>query len=181
MLGTWFSVVWFSPAGVEDCGPVASGRPQAEWTEREILLRFYAATGGPEGMWEDASNWGSARPLEEWYGVFVDGDGKVDSLILTGNGLDGVLPESLGRLTGLTALDLMGNRLSGTIPAALGSLANLDFLDLSRNRLTGVKQLAVQPDLCQVVAQGLDHAAYARFRSTPSRVFLHSLNDVGGH
>ncbi len=137
MLGTWFSVVWFSPAGVEGCGPVASGRSQAEWTEREILLRFYAVTGGPEGMWEDASNWGSARPLEEWYGVFVDGDGKVDSLILADNGLAGTVPGNLDRLTALTTLDLMDNRLTGTIPAELGSLAHLEFLDLGRNRLTG--------------------------------------------
>ena len=137
MLGALFSVVWFFPAGVEGCGPVPPGRPQAEWTEREILLRFYAATGGTNGMWEDTSNWGSARPLEEWHGVFVDEGGKVDSLILVGNGLEGMIPESLVRLTGLTALDLKGNRLSGSIPAALGSLAHLDFLDLSRNRLTG--------------------------------------------
>ena len=113
------------------------GRPSAEWTERDILLRFYAATGGPEGLWEDTSNWGSELPLEEWCGVFVDEDGKVESLLLAGNGLEGVVPESLGQLTGLTTLDLMGNRLSGTIPAALGVLAHLDFLDLSRNRLTG--------------------------------------------
>lgn len=137
MLGALFSVVWFSPAGVEGCGPVPPGRPQAEWKEREILLQFYAATGGPEGLWEDTANWGGDSPLEEWYGVFVDGHGKVESLILAGNGLAGTVPESLGRLTALTTLDLMGNRLSGPIPAELGSLAHLEFLDLGRNRLTG--------------------------------------------
>ena len=138
MVRELFGVVWFSPAGVEGCGPVPPGRSQVEWTEREILLQFYEATGGADGMWGDTSNWGSARPLEEWYGVFIDGAGKVDSLILAGNGLDGVLPESLGQLSSLTTLDLMGNRLSGTIPAALGLLATLDFLDLSHNRLTEV-------------------------------------------
>ena len=132
MLEALSSKFWFSPTGDGNSGSVWSG-----WSEREILLQFYAATGGPEGMWEDTSNWGSELPLEEWYGVFVDGNRKVESLILGGNGLQGVVPACLGGLTNLTALDLIGNRLSGTIPPVLGSLANLDFLNLSRNQLTG--------------------------------------------
>ena len=132
-----FGVVRYAPNGVEGCGPAPPGGPQPAGTEREILLRLHAATGGPEGLWEDAANWGSELPLEQWYGVFVDGDGRVESLVLAGNGLAGAVPESLGRLTGLTALVLRGNRLTGPMPAALGALAHLEFLDLGRNRLTG--------------------------------------------
>ena len=106
-------------------------------TEREILLRIYRETGGADGAWKYDDNWGSTSPLEEWYGVWVDEDGKVDGLNLGGNGLVGTCPECLGQLTGLTELSLIGNRLTGSIPAKLGMLANLDFLDLSRNRLTG--------------------------------------------
>ena len=137
MLNGWCGGVRYAPNGVEGCGPAPPGRPQPAGTDREILLRFHAATGGPEGLWADAANWGSERPLAQWYGVFVDGAGRVESLLLAGNGLAGAVPASLGRLTGLTALDLTGNRLSGPLPAELGALAQLDFLALGRNRLTG--------------------------------------------
>jgi hypothetical protein len=41
------------------------------------------------------------------------------------NNLNGTIPESLGSLTGLTALDLYDNELTGTIPESLGSLTGL--------------------------------------------------------
>ena len=132
-----FYSVWFSPASDDGRGQVQPDSPAANLTERDVLLRLFQATGGPEGFWVDATHWGSAQPLAEWYGVYVDGGGKVESLILADNGLEGVVPACLGMLASLTTLDLIGNRLSGNIPAALGSLANLGFLDLSHNRLTG--------------------------------------------
>ena len=132
-----FRGIWFSPADDNGRGQVQSDCPAVDLTERDVLLRLYMATGGPEGFWVDATHWGSAQPLAEWYGVYVDEGGKVESLILAGNELEGVFPACLGMLASLTTLDLMGNRLSGIIPAALGTLANLAFLDLSHNRLTG--------------------------------------------
>lgn len=132
-----FCSVWFSPASDDGRGRVQPDCPAVNLTERDVLLQLFKATGGPEGFWVDATHWGSAQPLAEWYGVYVDGGGKVESLILADNGLEGVVPECLGTLTSLTTLDLMGNRLSDNIPAALGTLANLGFLDLSHNRLTG--------------------------------------------
>ena len=132
-----FCGVWFSPPSDDGRGQVQPDCSVASLTERDVLLRLFKATGGPEGFWGDATHWGSAQPLAEWYGVYVDGDGKVESLILAGNGLEGVVPECLGMLASLTTLDLMGNRLLGNIPAALGTLANLGFLDLSHNWLTG--------------------------------------------
>lgn len=146
----------FTSDGGEVGGRVPQGGPAATLTEREILLRIYEATGGTEGAWEDDANWGSARPLEEWYGIFVDESGKVDSLHLAGNGLVGTCPESLGQLTSLTSLDLMGNRLTGSIPAELGALADLDFLDLSHNRLTGPIPAALG-DLAKLRVLVLNH------------------------
>ncbi len=128
------------PVGFTPTGPTGKGggrRPGYALTEREVLLRLYAATGGAEGCWRGVTHWGSERPLAEWYGVFVDGTGQVESLLLAGNGLQGALPEELKALPGLTSLDLTGNRLTGTIPGTLGDLAALTFLDLSHNRLTG--------------------------------------------
>ena len=128
------------PVGFTPAGPTGKGGGRGRGsplTEREVLLRLYTATGGPEGRWQEVAHWGSARPLAEWYGVFVDGTGQVESLILAGNGLQGALPEELKALPGLTSLDLTGNRLTGTIPVTLGDLTALTFLDLSHNRLTG--------------------------------------------
>ena len=128
------------PVGFTPAGPTGKGGGRGRGsplTEREVLLRLYTATGGPEGCWQEVAHWGSERPVAEWYGVFVDGTGQVESLILAGNGLQGALPEELKALPGLTSLDLTGNRLTGTIPVTLGDLAALTFLDLSHNRLTG--------------------------------------------
>ncbi len=129
-------MVGHTPAGPNGAGgrlgPAHSALP-----EREVLLGLYRTTGGPEGRWQEAAHWDSTRPLAEWYGVFVDAGGQVESLILAENGLQGPLPESLGALPGLTTLDLTGNRLTGPIPAPLGDLTALTFLDLSHNRLTG--------------------------------------------
>ena len=133
----WSGNGLFAPDGGEVGGHVQPGGAAAPLTEREILLRIYRATGGTEGAWKDDANWGSTSPLEEWYGVWVDEDGKVDGLNLGGNGLVGTCPECLGQLTCLTELTLIANQLTGSIPAQLGMLANLDFLDLSYNQLTG--------------------------------------------
>ena len=130
------------PVGLTPAGPNREGgrRPcpaASAMREREVLLWLYRTTGGPEGRWQEAAHWGSELPLAEWYGVFVDETGQVESLILAENGLQGALPEGLGALPGLTTLDLTSNRLTGTIPATLGDLVALTFLDLSYNRLTG--------------------------------------------
>ncbi|KAJ0537933.1 putative non-specific serine/threonine protein kinase [Helianthus annuus] len=51
--------------------------------------------------------------------------------------LNGSIPESLGRLTGLTDLDLQSNLLTGPIPESLGRLTGLTHLNLQSNLLTG--------------------------------------------
>ena len=52
-------------------------------------------------------------------------------------GVDGEIPETLGRLGSLTHLDLSVNDLSGSIPAELGNLQMLQELKLDDNRLSG--------------------------------------------
>ena len=59
-------------------------------------------------------------------------------LDLSDNALTGSVPESLGSLTRLTALNLSRNELSGAFPnAAVRELRKLARLDLSRNKLSG--------------------------------------------
>jgi Leucine-rich repeat (LRR) protein len=49
----------------------------------------------------------------------------VVGLALSGVGLRAALPESIGRLTALTALDLSHNGLTGPLPGALAQLVYL--------------------------------------------------------
>ncbi|KAM0028249.1 putative leucine-rich repeat domain superfamily [Helianthus debilis subsp. tardiflorus] len=84
--------------------------------------------------------------------------GKLTKLYLSGNFLNGSIPESLGKLRLLQVLDLSGNKLTGhipsfpeklieldlsgnylngSIPESLGNLRLLQVLSLSGNKLTG--------------------------------------------
>ena len=111
---------------------VESPGPQ---TDREVLEVLYDATGGAN--WSDSTNWKTAAPLAEWYGVATDEEGRVTELSLSENGLRGPLPGALGNLPNLEGLDLGGNGVTGPIPAALGRLSNLRSLGLWGNELTG--------------------------------------------
>ena len=104
-------------------------------SDRAALEALYDATDGPS--WNDSTNWKSAAPLDEWYGVTADASDRVTELRLGENGLIGSIPTALGRLGALKWLDLSSNELRGSIPSALSSLGNLFFLNLSRNDLDG--------------------------------------------
>ena len=67
-------------------------------SERDILIQFYHDTGGDN--WADNDNWCSDKPLEEWYGVQCNNEGRVIDLDLNNNHLSGN-----GTLSGLTALE----------------------------------------------------------------------------
>ena len=115
-------------------------------TVRAALVALYDTIGGTG--WTDCTNWTTAAPLGEWYGVTADADGRVTGLELPGNELAGPIPAALGELTLLRDLDLgsrwdstvqqsVENTLTGPIPAELGNLTNLEWLSLAGNELTG--------------------------------------------
>ena len=118
-----------------------TGAQCAPLSDREILEVFYDATGGTN--WFRSDNWLSNTPLREWYGVEVDGQGRVVELRLRDNGLRGSIPQELGSFADLRTLDLHHNELSGPIPPELGNLTNLRYLNLhgswerDAQRLTG--------------------------------------------
>ncbi|MDE0249184.1 MAG: leucine-rich repeat domain-containing protein [Gammaproteobacteria bacterium] len=104
-------------------------------SDREILIALYEATGGPD--WTGRGNWLTDAPLGEWYGVEADGEGRVVSLDLRSNGLEGPIPRELGGLAGLETLILFENQLTGSIPAELGELAEVRLVVLAANQLSG--------------------------------------------
>ena len=66
---------------------VAQGSTESD---RAALEALYDLTGG--SSWTDTTNWKTAAPLDEWYGVTTDYEGqvlRVWSLNLDRNGRDG--------------------------------------------------------------------------------------------
>ena len=115
---------------VYDLDSPGSGSP-----DREALAALYNATDGAN--WWRSDNWGTDAPLDQWFGLGVDGEGRVIELDLTRNLLSGAIPVELGNLVNLEVLGLSNNQLSGPIPAELGRLTSLELLNLARNQLSG--------------------------------------------
>ncbi|KAM7461601.1 hypothetical protein LguiA_029722 [Lonicera macranthoides] len=57
--------------------------------------------------------------------------------MVTSNQLGGVLPNSLGNLTGLRYFSVAGNQISGVIPSGFGGLSNLELLEMGQNQFEG--------------------------------------------
>ena len=103
--------------------------------DRNALVALYNATDGSN--WTNRANWLSDGPLDNWYGVTSDANGRVTGVNLNYNDLAGEIPVELGNLSNLLSLDLGSNQLTGPIPVELGNLSNLLSLDLGSNQLTG--------------------------------------------
>ena len=102
----------------------------AAFDDRPALMALYDSTGGAN--WDDNTNWNTTATLDTWYGVVTDSDGRVDSLILRDNNLDGSIPAELGNLSKMWKLALSDNNLQGSIPTELGNLSSsLAVLELS--------------------------------------------------
>ena len=92
-------------------------------SDRAVLKAFFEIAGG--SGWTNSDRWRGDGPLEEWYGVSVDSQGRVTALDLSDNGLEGRVPGSLGRLSQMTELRIGGNALAGRLPLSLSSLPSL--------------------------------------------------------
>ncbi|CAF2064988.1 unnamed protein product [Brassica napus] len=76
-------------------------------------------------------------PCNNWFGVFCDYSGNVDTLNLSKVGFSGQLGPEIGELKSLVTLDLSANTLSGPLPSSLGNCTSLLYLDLSENGFSG--------------------------------------------
>ena len=104
--------------------------------DRAALVALYNATDGAN--WRNNTNWLSARPLGEWYGVTIDAAGRVVELDLVWGGLTGPLPPQIGDLSRLRVLNLYDNfHLTGPLPPEVGNLRHLEALGLTSTDLKG--------------------------------------------
>ena len=104
--------------------------------ERQALMDLYNATDGDH--WVRNDNWGSDKPLSEWYGIRMDDKGThVRVIELFNNGLKGEIPSSIGNLKHLAYLNMPLNELTGELPESIGDLTQLCSISLYKNQLTG--------------------------------------------
>ncbi|MCY4128634.1 MAG: hypothetical protein OXG15_05245 [Gammaproteobacteria bacterium] len=95
-------------------------------TDRSLLERLFEDTNGES--WANTNGWGEDEvALERWYGIDTDALGRVVSMDLSSNGLEGKIPLDLGYLTQLRSLNLEDNQLVGRLPLSLRRLALRDF------------------------------------------------------
>jgi len=71
---------------------------------------------------------------DSWTGLGCDESFHIAEISLTGIGLNGLLPQSLGNLSSLTLLNVSLNSLTGPFPAGFGQAQNVVTLDIHGNR-----------------------------------------------
>ena len=86
------------------------------------------------------------------------------------------LPESIGKLTRLTALRLSSSHFQGTIPASYGLLPQLTYVSLANNHLTGSLPELVSPNINHFDAQNNDLTGLIPL-SLASSAFLYLRNN----
>ncbi len=123
-------VAWLE--GIADSRVSICGRLDSD---REALVALYHATRGTD--WNDNTNWLSEKPLNNWFGVVTDANGRVTQLRLGSNNLNGTLPGELGQLSFLTDLHIGSNGLTGELPSEISNLAALEQLRIGNNLMTG--------------------------------------------
>jgi Leucine-rich repeat (LRR) protein len=107
---------------------------QSRMADSLALVEFYDSTRG--AFWSNNTNWLSAtQPISNWNGIALDAQGRVSTIHLPSNNVEGILPNCLNNLTGLQNLRLWQNKLSGRVPTF--NLPNLIDLSLQDNQLTG--------------------------------------------
>ena len=105
---------------------------EEENIDREILIKFYHDTGGEN--WDNNYNWCTDAPLEDWYGVYCNEDGRVTRLDFGWhNNLTGC-----GTLSGCTALEHLHCENNNLTSLDVSGCTALVCLDCSDNNLTSL-------------------------------------------
>lgn len=98
------------------------------------LVSLYNSTNGSN--WVKSDNWLTGS-LKSWYGIVFE-EGKVVAINLSGNNLNGELPDELYQLTDLMYIYVSFNSISGSIKSSISNLSKLKVLWASNNTISGV-------------------------------------------
>ncbi|NJM93792.1 MAG: hypothetical protein HC842_03245, partial [Cytophagales bacterium] len=109
-----------------------SGFALPGFSDRDILEQLYYNTGGHQ--WLNSENWLSELPLDQWYGIRTDGEGRVTQILLSNNRLNGELPGDLGFMSTLERVELHGNRVRG--PFLFHTLPNINYVNIGGNHFS---------------------------------------------
>jgi Leucine-rich repeat (LRR) protein len=127
--GNWSSVYSFTTKAESNDDNNNGDYANSVEGDRQALMDLYEATGG--SGWSNDSGWGSGNPDNSWYGVEVDGSGRLVRLDLSGNNLSGSLPKSIGNLSKLKYFNVKQNRMGGSIPESIVGMVSLTHLLLN--------------------------------------------------
>jgi hypothetical protein len=61
------------------------------------LVDLYNSTGGPN--WVNHTNWLTTSPVSTWFGISINGAGRIGAISVPNNNLVGSLQPSIGNLT----------------------------------------------------------------------------------
>jgi hypothetical protein len=127
----------------------SSGEGLISASERAALLAIYKATGGEQ--WTHHEGWGGAAGTEcTWYGVQCrskeNNSQTVYSLGLSNNNLHGNVPGDILKLANLERLSLSGNHLDGLLPESMlhRSITNSLWLIADSAQMTFVSMIDYQ-------------------------------------
>ncbi len=122
--------------------PPVQGAVPDLW-EFQALKALYDSCNGPSWRnrtnWPTAGNWptsATATQMDAWFGIAV-AHGDITGITMDYNAVNGRLPQAIGNLTELRALNLQRNALT-RLPASLGNLINLTTINLYMNQLAGI-------------------------------------------
>jgi len=155
-------VVWYVDLGAEkpyvikDVESIDFLTPEQSLARaREGLMEFYRATDGDH--WSNNTNWGSNKPISEWFGVKTHDRPYVHTLDLGYNNLKGELPSrgTFAKMGPTSQYNLFENQLSGTIPEDWVHNLSLWGIVVDVNQLSG-----------PLSAEFFEHPAFGRFEAS---------------
>ena len=110
---------------------------QAEADEQLTALKaMFNSLGGAN--W--TKKWDISKPLTDaaaWPGVTADTHGMVTKIDLSNNGLSGMIPAEIGKLTVLENINLSGNNIEGGIPKEVANITALKSFNVKGNKMNG--------------------------------------------